>query len=156
MHRFLPRLALAGLLYLVVSFSAAAQKVGLVLSGGGAKGLAHVGVLKQLEANGIPIDYIVGNSMGAVVGAMYAAGYSPRDIEKIVLSEDFQHWATGQVLPDKTFNFLTAEPNPSALRLGVSIDSTYNVKAVPNLVNDLNLNIAVNENFFIHSTLVIL
>ncbi|MEJ7663215.1 MAG: patatin-like phospholipase family protein [Hymenobacter sp.] len=44
--------------------TASAQRVGLVLSGGGAGGLAHVGVLKQLEANGIPIDYIVGNSMG--------------------------------------------------------------------------------------------
>ena len=124
---------------------AAAQKVGLVLSGGGAKGLAHVGVLRQLEANGIPIDYIVGNSMGAVVGAMYCAGYSPREIEHIVLSDDFQHWATGQALPSEMFNFLTAEPNPSALRLGVTLDSTFNFQVVPNLVNDLNLNIALQQ-----------
>ena len=122
---------------------ARAQRVGLVLSGGGAKGLAHVGVLKQLEANGIPIDYIVGNSMGAVVGAMYAAGYSPRDIEKIVLSDDFQNWATGKVLPDKTFNFLTAEPSPSSLRLGLAIDSTFKATITPTLVNDLNLNFAL-------------
>jgi NTE family protein len=53
-----------------------AQKVGLVLSGGGAKGLAHVGTLKALEENNIPIDYITGTSMGGVVGAMYAAGYT--------------------------------------------------------------------------------
>ncbi len=120
-----------------------AQRVGLVLSGGGAKGLAHVGVLKQLEANGIPIDYIVGNSMGAVVGAMYAAGYSPRDIEQIVLSDDFQNWANGKSLPDKTFNFLTAEPSPSSLRLGLSIDSTLKATVTPTLVNDLNLNFAL-------------
>jgi len=120
-----------------------AQRVGLVLSGGGAKGLAHVGVLKQLEANGIPIDYIVGNSMGAVVGAMYAAGYSPHDIEQIVVSPEFQSWATGKVLPDKTFNFLTAEPSPSALRVGLSIDSTFKANISPNLVNDLNLNFAL-------------
>jgi NTE family protein len=119
------------------------QRVGLVLSGGGAKGLAHVGVLKQLEANGIPIDYIVGNSMGAVVGAMYAAGYSPRDIEQIVLSPEFQNWASGKVLPDKTYNFLTAEPSPSSLRLGLSIDSTFKANISPNLVNDLNLNFAL-------------
>ncbi|RZK31213.1 MAG: patatin [Hymenobacter sp.] len=124
---------------------ARAQRVGLVLSGGGAKGLAHVGVLKQLEANGIPIDYIVGNSMGAVVGAMYAAGYSPRDIEQIVLSEDFQNWATGKSLPDKTFNFLTAEPSPSSLRLGLAIDSTLKARISPNLVNDLNLNFALTR-----------
>lgn len=122
-----------------------AQRVGLVLSGGGAKGLAHVGVLKQLEANGIPIDYIVGNSMGAVVGAMYAAGYSPRDIEQIVLSEEFQNWANGKALPDKTFNFLTAEPSPSSLRLGLAIDSTFKANISPNLVNDLNLNFALTR-----------
>jgi NTE family protein len=135
------------ILCLVLTFSvmlpAVAQRVGVVLSGGGAKGLAHVGVLKQLEANGIPIDYIVGNSMGAVVGAMYAAGYSPRDIEQIVLSKEFQNWATGKALPDKTFNFLTAEPSPSSLRLGLAIDSTFKARISPNLVNDLNLNFAL-------------
>jgi NTE family protein len=131
------------LLALGLGLPALAQRVGLVLSGGGAKGLAHVGVLKQLEANGIPIDYIVGNSMGAVVGAMYAAGYSPHDIEQIVLSSEFQNWASGKVLPDKTYNFLTAEPSPSSLRLGLSIDSTFKANISPNLVNDLNLNFAL-------------
>jgi len=131
------------LLALALAAPAVAQRVGLVLSGGGAKGLAHVGVLKQLEANGIPIDYIVGNSMGAVVGAMYAAGYSPRDIEQIVLAPEFQNWASGKVLPDKTFNFLTSEPSPSSLRLGLSIDSTFKANISPNLVNDLNLNFAL-------------
>jgi NTE family protein len=131
------------LLALGLGLPATAQRVGVVLSGGGAKGLAHVGVLKQLEANGIPIDYIVGNSMGAVVGAMYAAGYSPRDIEQIVLSSEFQNWASGKVLPDKTFNFLTAEPSPSSLRLGLAIDSTFKANISPNLVNDLNLNFAL-------------
>lgn len=120
-----------------------AQKVGLVLSGGGAKGLAHIGVLKQLEANGIPIDYIIGTSMGAVIGAMYSAGYSPREIEKIVLTPEFQYWTSGKQLQDKTFNYLTAEPDPSALRLGVAIDSTLHARVVPNLVNDLNLNLAL-------------
>jgi NTE family protein len=131
------------MLALGLGLPALAQRVGLVLSGGGAKGLAHVGVLKQLEANGIPIDYIVGNSMGAVVGAMYAAGYSPHDIEQIVLSSEFQNWASGKVLPDKTYNFLTAEPSPSSLRLGLSIDSTFKANISPNLVNDLNLNFAL-------------
>ena len=52
------------------------QKVGLVLSGGGAKGMAHVGVLKALEESGIPINYVAGTSMGAIVGGLYASGYS--------------------------------------------------------------------------------
>ena len=51
-----------------------AQKVGLVLSGGAAKGLAHIGVLKALEENEIPIDYIVGTSMGGIIGGCYAEG----------------------------------------------------------------------------------
>ncbi len=58
-------------------------KVGLVLSGGGAKGLAHIGVLKVLEEAGVRIDYIGGTSMGAMVGAMYAAGYKAKELDSI-------------------------------------------------------------------------
>ena len=52
-------------------------KVGLALSGGGARGAAHIGVLKALEREGIPVDYIAGTSFGALVGGLYALGYSP-------------------------------------------------------------------------------
>jgi len=58
-------------------------KVGLVLSGGGAKGFAHIGVLKVLEEAGIKIDYIGGTSMGAVVGGLYASGYNAQQIDSI-------------------------------------------------------------------------
>lgn len=58
-------------------------KIGLVLSGGGAKGLAHIGVLKILEKHNIPIDYITGTSMGSIIGALYAMGYNADAIEKI-------------------------------------------------------------------------
>jgi len=64
-------------------------KVGLALSGGGAKGFAHIGVLKVLEEIDMPIDYIAGTSMGSVVGALYAMGYKAREIEKIALSTDW-------------------------------------------------------------------
>ena len=80
------------------------QKVALVLSGGGAKGLAHVGVLKLLEENDIPIDYIVGTSMGGVIGGFYAAGYSADAIEQLVLSPDFQDWVHGAL--GKNYQFL--------------------------------------------------
>jgi NTE family protein len=60
-----------------VGLSGFGQKVGLVLSGGGAKGMAHIGVIRALEENGIPIDYIAGTSIGAIVGGLYAAGYTP-------------------------------------------------------------------------------
>jgi NTE family protein len=64
----------------------AQQKVGLVLSGGGATGVAHIGVLKALEERGIPIDYIAGTSAGSLVGSLYACGYSPEEIEAYVMS----------------------------------------------------------------------
>ncbi len=73
------------------------QSVGLVLSGGGAKGLYHIGVIRALEQNGIPIDYISGTSMGAIVAALYAAGYSPEQMEEIVLSGAPEKWVAGGI-----------------------------------------------------------
>ena len=65
-------------------------KVGLVLSGGGAKGLAHIGVLKKLEEAGIKIDYIGGTSMGAIVGGLYAAGYNAHQLDSIFAVVNFE------------------------------------------------------------------
>ena len=64
-------------------------KVGLVLSGGGAKGLAHIGALKVIEESGIRVDYIGGTSMGAIVGALYASGYSANQLDSIFNEVDF-------------------------------------------------------------------
>ena len=64
-------------------------KIGLSLAGGGAKGFAHVGVLKVLDSLGIKVDYVSGTSMGAIVGGLYASGYTGKDIEKIVMETDF-------------------------------------------------------------------
>ena len=64
-------------------------KIGLSLSGGGAKGFAHVGVLKVLDSLGVKVDYVAGTSMGAIVGGLYSAGYKAKDIEKIILDTDF-------------------------------------------------------------------
>ena len=66
-----------------------APKVGLVLSGGGAKGMAHIGVLKVVEEAGITIDYIGGTSMGAIVGALYASGYSANELDSLFREADF-------------------------------------------------------------------
>ena len=64
-------------------------KIGLVLSGGGAKGLAHIGALKVIEEAGVKIDYIGGTSMGAIVGALYASGYTANELDSIFKSTDF-------------------------------------------------------------------
>lgn len=127
-------------LWLLSIHAVQAQKVGLVLSGGGAKGLAHVGVLKVLEKNRIPIDYIVGTSMGAIVGGMYAAGYSPREIEEIVLKPEFQDWVANRPLEGKVFNFYDADPSPAALHLGLSIDTAFRTRVTPRIINDATLN----------------
>lgn len=65
------------------------KKVGVVLSGGGAKGVAHIGILKVLEEAGIPIDYIAGTSMGSIVGGLYAIGYSPAALDSIMQVQDW-------------------------------------------------------------------
>ncbi|WP_445748711.1 patatin-like phospholipase family protein [Polaribacter sp.] len=65
-------------------------KVGLVLSGGGAKGFAHIAVLKEIDKAGVQLDYIAGTSMGAIIGGLYASGYSANQIEKIILETDFE------------------------------------------------------------------
>ena len=72
-------------------------KIGLVLSGGGAKGAAHIGVLKYIEEAGIPIDYIAGTSMGSIVGGMYALGYSSDEILEIISSVDWDSLISNKV-----------------------------------------------------------
>ncbi len=65
-------------------------KVGLVLSGGGAKGLAHIGVLEIIEEAGVRIDFIGGTSMGAIIGGLYASGYTARELDSIFQVIDFE------------------------------------------------------------------
>ncbi len=82
-------LSLLVVLLCSLSLFAARPTVALVLSGGGARGLAHIAVLEAVERHGIPIDMIVGTSMGALVGSLYAAGYSPLEIRAIAAEPDF-------------------------------------------------------------------
>ncbi|EJZ57127.1 esterase [Pseudomonas fluorescens R124] len=90
MRRLLFCLLLGFLPLFVNATEAPRPKVGLVLSGGAARGLAHIGVLKALEEQGIKIDAIAGTSMGAVVGGLYASGYKIDELEKLALNIDWQ------------------------------------------------------------------
>ncbi len=132
------------LLFFVFQLSPA-QRVALVLSGGGAKGIAHVGVLKALEENGIPIDCIVGTSMGGIVGGAYAAGLSPARIEQIILSDAFLRMLLG--VPDQghNFHYYGNEINPGFLRLNLSLDSANVFQVYQSLANDASLNFALTE-----------
>ena len=80
------------------------KKIGLVLSGGGAKGFAHIGVLKVLDKAGIKVDYIGGTSMGAIVGGLYAAGYTGNQIDSIFVATDFNELITDYI-PRSSKNF---------------------------------------------------
>lgn len=99
-------------------------KIGLALSGGGAKGLAHIGVLKVLEELGIRPDYIAGTSMGAVVGALYSAGYSPTEIEKILTRSDWDSFVNGSFIEDKIP--LEKRVNNKNYMLSVRYDNKFN------------------------------
>jgi NTE family protein len=99
------------------------QKVGLVLSGGGATGFSHIGVIKALEERGIPIDYITGTSAGALVGSMYSIGYSPAEIEEYVLSERFQLMSSGKLERNQEFLFQKDDEDASLIDLAFSKDS---------------------------------
>lgn len=106
-----------------------AEKVAVVLSGGGAKGFSHIGVLKALEEYNIPIDYIAGTSMGAIVGGLYASGYSPVEIEKLMTSKEFMEWASGEISSKYVHYFKQSDPNSS----WVSIPFMINKKFDPRL-----------------------
>ncbi|MCD9572425.1 patatin-like phospholipase family protein [Pseudomonas protegens] len=90
MRRLLSCLFLCLLPLLAQSAEAPRPKIGLVLSGGAARGLAHIGVLKALEEQGIRIDAIAGTSMGAVIGGLYASGYKIDELEKLALNIDWR------------------------------------------------------------------
>jgi len=106
--RFNPKFILSICLFSLFGFAQEPlpenPKIGLVLSGGGAKGLAHIGVLKVIDSLGIRIDYIGGSSMGAVVGGLYATGYSGQQLDSIFRDIDFDVLLGDKVpRPSKTF-----------------------------------------------------
>ncbi|WP_300968685.1 patatin-like phospholipase family protein, partial [uncultured Duncaniella sp.] len=97
------------------------ERVGLVLSGGGAKGIAHVGVIKALEDNDIPIDYVAGTSMGAIVGSLYSCGWSPEKMIKFFTAPDFIYWSTGVINPDHKYYLTQPSPTPRWLTANINL-----------------------------------
>lgn len=133
------------LLTLMFAVGANAQKVGLVFSGGGAKGLAHIGVLKALEENNIPIDYVAGTSMGSIIGALYALGYTTDEMTELFHSRDFYNWLNG--VTDSKLKYFYMEPEPSAafFSLKFNRDSTLKVYLPTNIVSSYQMDFAYEE-----------
>jgi len=134
------------IIYLITN-TAFSQKVGLVLSGGGAKGIAHIGVIKALEEQGIPIDYIAGTSMGAIIGGLYAAGYSPEEMKNIFLSEEFPKWISGKIDSKYIFYFKKEAPNASWIDIRFSYKNTLKPKLPTNIVSPQQMDFAFLEIF---------
>jgi NTE family protein len=128
-------------------FLVGAQKVGLVLSGGGSKGLSHIGVLKALEENDIPIDYITGTSAGALIGAFYAAGWSPQEIEDLILSDDFRYMVEGKMEPDYVYFFKKPDYDPSWVNFRFNNDSILFRNLPSNLVTPAALDFQMMATF---------
>ena len=130
----------------ILFFQANAQSVGVVLSGGGAKGMAHIGVLRVLEKNNIPIDYIAGTSIGAIVGGLYAAGYTTEEMEELFKSDDFYFWSTGKIQKDYRYYFKMPEENPAWIDIRVD-KRDEKVKLLPptNLIPEEQMDFAFME-----------
>jgi NTE family protein len=121
--------------------------VGLVLSGGGAKGAVHIGIIKALEENDIPIDYIAGTSIGAIVGSLYAMGYSPDEMLQLFMSKDFYYWQTGQIEEDYQFYFWKTAETPSFMRLDIPLKDSVNIRRGSLLPNSLVNPVQMNQAF---------
>ena len=122
------------------------QRVGLVLSGGGARGMAHIGVIKAIEEKNIPIDFIAGTSAGAIVGCMYAMGFSPAQMDSIVQTDEFYNWATGSIDEDYTYYFRKQEDNASWISLKFNLDSVISTSLPTNIVSSIPYDYALMEN----------
>jgi len=101
-------------------------KIGLVLSGGGAKGAAHIGVIRVLEEYGIPIDYITGTSFGSLIGALYTSGYTPDEMEEIILTMDWASFRGGEQA--REYTSIASKLHYEKYFLSLGLDETYNLR----------------------------
>ena len=124
-----------------------AQKVAVVLSGGGSKGAAHIGVLRALEENQIPIDYIAGTSIGAIIGGLYASGWTTDQMEQLVTSEQFLMWATGAIDEKYVYYFKQPEKDASWASFRVNADSIWSFDVPTNLVSSGQMDFIFMEIF---------
>jgi len=139
-----PVAALALLSVLITPIATARDRIGLVLGGGGARGAAHVGVLRAIERERIPIDYIAGTSMGAIIGSLYASGYTVDEIQHILDTMDwgdvFRDGETRDTMPMREKELDRAQLIP--LEIGIGRDG---VRLPPSIVVGQKFNIILRE-----------
>ena len=144
---------LRGIITLILLLSAtlaSAQRVGLVLSGGGAKGLYHIGVIKALEENGIPIDYVSGTSMGAIIAGLYAIGYTPEQMAEIFESNQIKYWMSGKIEDKYIYYFRQRRPNAAMITLRIDFRNPQRIAKLQlptSLIQSNTLDLAFVEFF---------
>jgi NTE family protein len=134
--------------FALIAFQPAySQSVGVVLSGGGPRGVAHIGVLKALEENDIPIDYITGTSMGAIIGGLYAIGYSPDEIRDFISSPKMGNWIDGETDQQFIYSFKQSFPNASWQIFKITYDSVLRARLPANIVSPYEMDFGFLEAF---------
>jgi len=142
------RIGMLILTLLLVLPTLSGQRVGVVFSGGGAKGLYHIGILKALEENHIPINYISGTSMGAIISGLYAIGYTPDEIAQLFLSDQVKLWMSGRIESEYFFYFNRMKPKQEMISLNLDFSAEKNIAVLPtNLIPSTQIDMAFNEIF---------
>ncbi|MEO6490121.1 MAG: patatin-like phospholipase family protein [Ferruginibacter sp.] len=120
-------------------------KIGLTLSGGGAKGLAHIGILKAIDSAGLKIDYITGTSMGAVLGALYAVGYTGKEIEQLCKQMDWDNLLSNQA----PLRVLSMEEKNQYARFALELPYiNKKIKLTTGVIQGQELSIKLSDLFF--------
>ncbi|HRG01612.1 MAG TPA: patatin-like phospholipase family protein [Bacteroidia bacterium] len=138
------------ILVFVLLFSskiAFSQKVGVVMSGGGASGIAHIGVLKALEENHIPVSCIAGTSIGSIIGGLYASGYSPIEIEKMVKDHTFSNLTKGEMSPKFGYYVRKRDDYASWRTLKLNLNNSLLSNLATNLINSVPIDFYLMETF---------
>lgn len=145
----MPRLLLILLVFLAVLPLSAHQRVGLVLSGGGAKGIAHIGVIQALEDHEVTIDCIAGTSMGAIVGSLYAMGYPPSEMMALIKSPEFADWSQGRINQEYTYYMLEQQPSPALTHINLGFNDSINTTSIlpTSLINPIPMSFGFMELF---------
>ena len=117
------------------------------MSGGGASGIAHIGVLKALEENNIPINCISGTSIGSIIGGLYASGYSPLEIEQMVKDQTFSNLTKGEMSPKFGYFVRKRDDYASWRTLKLNLNNSLISNLATNLINSVPIDFYLMETF---------
>ena len=120
-----------------VAIRAPRLKVGVVMGGGGAKGAAHIGVLKYLEEMGIPVDYVAGTSMGSILGGLYALGYSPDQLTQLIGSMDWSQYIGNKIDRSTMSQEMRQRNSTMLLSVPFSLDNLFDRNSNTSLISQL-------------------